>query len=405
MSIHAAAELVAERIRRSEYVEIVAHHDADGIAGGAILAHAIARAGLRFRLRIRREIAASDLAGDREYLLCDLGAGMENLPKETMVVDHHEARFTGDYHVNPRLAGIDGDRELSGAGAAYLVASKLGDNRDLAGLALLGMIGDRQQLIGTNLAIFNDGAANGIILPSRGILLPGRDMTERLLTAISPIIDGVSGDAAAVDAIAGKSGGTGTMDIKPVLSLCVLSALRSHTAGCVEAIYGDTYALQREVIADAHSLAAVIDACGKTGHGDLGAAICLRYSGDLATAWEMTRQHRLDVIAAFRSATKQDAAGSIYEVERCDLASDVADALSCRIKAQAPLAVIAKDGSVCRVSARSPDGTGKDIGAALRSLAQACGGSGGGHRSRAGATIPCANIEAFRKGFSEAMAA
>ncbi|HOX34090.1 MAG TPA: DHHA1 domain-containing protein [Methanoregulaceae archaeon] len=405
MSIHAAAELVAERIRRSEYVEVVAHNDADGIAGGAILAHAMARAGLRFRLRIRREIAASDLAGDHEYLLCDLGAGMENLPKETMVVDHHEARFTGDYHVNPRLAGIDGDRELSGAGAAYLVAGKLGDNRDLAGLALLGMIGDRQQLAGTNLAIFNDGAGNGIILPSRGILLPGRDLPERLLTAISPLIDGVSGDAAAVSALAGKSGGTGTMDIKPVLSLCVLSALRSHAAGCVEAIYGDTYALQREVIADAHSLAAVIDACGKTGHGDLGAAICLRHSGDLAAAWEMTRQHRLDVIAAFHSAATQEAPDRVYEVERSDVASDVADALSCRITAQAPLAVIAKDGGVCRVSARSPDGSAQDLGAALRSLAQACGGSGGGHRSRAGATIPCANIGAFRKGFSEATAA
>lgn len=405
MSIHAAAELVAERIRQSEYVEIVAHYDADGIAAGAILAHAMARAGLRFRLRIRREIARGDLAGDRAYLLCDLGAGMEDLPKETMVIDHHEARFTGEYHVNPRLDGIDGDRELSASGTAYLVASKLGDNRDLAGLAVLGMIGDRQQLSGMNLPIFNDGVANGIITPARGVLLPGRDLSEQLLTALSPIIDGVSGDPAAARAIADTRDRTGATDMKQVLSKSVLAALRTHNAGCAEAIYGDRYMLEREVIADAHSLAAVIDACGKTGHGDLGAAICLRYSGDLATAWEMTRQHRLDVIAALRSAAQQKAADAIYEVERSDLASDVADALSCQVTAQAPLAVIAKDGTVCRISARNPGTAGKDLGRALRSLAQACGGYGGGHRSRAGATIPCANIGAFRKGWPEAVAA
>jgi len=405
MSIYAAADLVAERIRQSEYVEIVAHHDADGIAAGAILAHAMARAGLRFRLRIRREIAAGSIDPDKVYLLCDLGAMMEDLPKDTIVVDHHEARFTGDCHVNPWLAGIDGEYELSASGAAYLVAGKLGDNRDLAGLALLGMIGDRQHLAGMNLEIFNDGAANGIITPARGILLPGRDMAERLLTAISPVIDGVSGDPASVSAITGSRDPAGTTDIKQVMSLCVISALRTLSAGCVEAIYGDTYALEREVIADAHSLAAVIDACGKTGHGDVGAAICLRHSADLSAAWEMTRQHRLDVIAAFHAAVQQDADDGIYEIPRSDVAGDVADALSCRTAAQAPIAVIAKDGDVCRISARSPDGDGTDLGAALRSLAQSCGGSGGGHRLRAGATIPCANAGTFRKGFLKAVAA
>jgi len=58
--------------------------------------------------------------------------------------------------VNPRLDGIDAERELSAAGAAYLVANELGDNRDLAGLVMLGIIGDGQDLAGKNLEIFNE---------------------------------------------------------------------------------------------------------------------------------------------------------------------------------------------------------------------------------------------------------
>ncbi len=405
MSIHAAAGLVADRIRKSEYVEVISHHDADGIAAGAILAHAMARAGIRFRLRVRSEVKSADLARDRAYLLCDLGSGTENLPEETMVVDHHEAHFTGEYHINPRLFGIDGDRDLSAAGTAYLVAGRLGDNRDLAGLTLLGIIGDGQALSGMNLEIFNGGVANGIIAVGRGVRLAGRDLPEKLLTATSPVLDGISGDEPAVREICGNADAGGEYDLRKILSLCVLSAISTHAAGCVESMYGDTYGLEREVISDAHSLAAVVDACGKTGHGDLGAALCLRSSRDTGAAWDLTCRHRLDVIAAFRSALRQDSPFGIYEVERTDLASDIADALACRNSGRGPVAVIAREGTSCRISARCPEGSGRDLGAEIRALALACDGSGGGHLTRAGATIPDDRLDAFRKGWADAVVA
>ena len=105
MSLETAAGTVAEQIRRQEFVEVYAHHDADGIAAASILCHAMLRAGIRFRLRIRQEISLSDLAGDAAYLLCDLGAGMEDLPRDVMVVDHHLPLSEGEFHVNPRLCG------------------------------------------------------------------------------------------------------------------------------------------------------------------------------------------------------------------------------------------------------------------------------------------------------------
>ena len=57
------------------------------------------------------------------------------------------------------------------------------------------------------------------------------------------------------------------------------------------------------------------------------------------------------------------------------------------------------------ISARSPHGVTADLGPLVRNLAAACGGDGGGHHTRAGATIPCDQLEAFVKEWQEALAA
>ena len=64
MPLESIAETVADQIRRQEFVEVYAHHDADGIAAGSILCHAMERAGIRFSLRIRHEVNPAELKGD-----------------------------------------------------------------------------------------------------------------------------------------------------------------------------------------------------------------------------------------------------------------------------------------------------------------------------------------------------
>lgn len=409
MSLETAARTVAGEIRRQEFIEVLAHHDADGIAAGAILCHALLRSGIRFRLRVRAEVAPADLTGDGRYLLCDLGSGRGDLPEETMVVDHHLVQFDGEFHANPRLAGIDGDAELSAAGMAYHVAQALGDNRDLAGLVIPGILGDGQEFRGPNLAIFNEAIANGIIVPDRGILLPGRDMTERWYMATSPYLDGISGNeekiAAIVDAAHDpKVAGNGPR-LDSLLSQVVVTAAPATATGSLTAIYGDTHHLQREVIEDAHALTAVIDACGKTGNGDIAATLCLRSSHDIDRAWEITRQHRLQVIGAVRTARPHDGATGVFEVQGTALASDVADILIRDRTTTAPVLVYAKGSNTCHISARCPAGAKEGIGPLVRRLAESCGGTGGGHVLRAGATIPCDRIGDFSRGWQEAIAA
>jgi single-stranded-DNA-specific exonuclease len=408
MSLESQAETVAAQIRRQEFVEVLAHHDADGISAASILCHAMLRAGIRFRLRVRQDVSASDLSGENAYLLCDTGAGVADLPKTTMVVDHHLPLFEGEFHANPRLAGIDGDRELSAAGTAYFVARKLGDNRDLAGLVIPGIIGDRQEIVGKNLEIFNEAVANGIIVPDRGLTLPGRDMVERWYTATNPYLAEISGNeqlvADFVEQAKDPFSSNKPLMLDVLISRAVLEAAPKASLAGLQGIYGDTYHLQREVIEDAHALAAIIDACGKTGNGDIGATLCLRSSHDIDRAWEITRQHRIRVIEAVRTARPYEGIAGVFEVEDGSVPSDVADILSRDLVPAGPVLVYAKSGSLCRISVRSPAGSTVELGPKVRELASVCGGSGGGHNLRAGATIPCDKIGLFAKGWQEAVA-
>jgi single-stranded-DNA-specific exonuclease len=405
MSLEEASSRMAENFSRHEFVEVYAHHDADGIAAGAILCTALLRNNTRFRLRVVHRISPAELSPDVPTLLCDLGSGLEGLQKEVMVVDHHLPRFTGELQVNPRLEGLDADRELSSAGAAYLVAQHLGDNRDLAGLVMLGIIGDDQELTGPNLEIFNEAVAQALITPGRGCLLPGRDLHERLLYAMHPYLHLISGDEMAVADLIESAVSDGEMQYDELLSFIILRISPFSPAETLSSMFGDRFILEREIISDAHSLTALVDACGKCGRGGLAASLCFRSSDGLSEAWEIAQGHRLQVIRELRSAIEHQNSDGFYEVEEVSVTSDVADALARDTIQKVPVVVAARQGDLCHISVRSPPGFDANIGEETRDAALQCGGLGGGHRKRAGATVSCARMDEFRAALARGLAA
>jgi single-stranded-DNA-specific exonuclease len=405
MSLEAAAGEFAERLLAQEFVEVYAHHDADGIAAASIIGHALLRAGVRFQLKIRRRIPLDELQDAGTALLCDFGSGCEALPPGVMVIDHHVPRFEGSFHVNPRLEGIDGDRDLSAAGTAYIVAQHMGENRDLAGLALVGMIGDDQRCAGMNREICSDGMANGFIAPHRGLRLPGRDLTERLTVAAAPYLHGISGRDTVVEDLVARCTRDGDVDLETLLSAVILTGMPGMSVDAAGRLYGDTYELERELIHDAHTLAAVVGACGEAGSGGLAASLCFRDASRIDEAWEVARSYRLQVIGAIESARRLDETQAIYEVDNPAVTGAVADALARDCVRQTPVVVLARNGDACRISARRPPGSAADMDSLLRTVAAACGGTGGGHESRAGATIRADAVECFTKGILEGVSA
>lgn len=404
MSIESAAVHLAENLREKEYVEIYGHHDADGIAAASILVHALLREDIQVRLRILPRISPDDISSGNATVLCDFGSGLPDLSDNVMVIDHHVPRFEGEFHVNPRLEGIDGESELSASGAAYMVAQHIGDNRDLAGVALLGMIGDHQTIQGPNQDIVNEGMANSFITPGRGMPLFGRDLHEKLYTALHPLLYGIAGESETARSIIDACTMRNEVDMGLLLSDVILKVSPHHNVRSLTSLWGDTWHLERGAVKDAHSMAGILDGCGKSGRGILGVSLCLRSHEYLEEAWETARAYRLRVIEAAQNAHQMNENPYFYEIADAGAISGVADAFSFDGLLTHPVAVMAPQEDWYSVSARCPEGVETDLATLLSDLAGECGGSGGGHHSRGGAKIPREKIECFTSGFREACA-
>lgn len=118
----------------------------------------------------------------------------------------------------------------------------------------------------------------------------------------------------------------------------------------------------------------------------------------------MMAEFRKRVIEAVTASAAKTRDG-VCEVGDPAVASDVADILAFDLDRSGPVLVWARDSEACRFSARCPGMPDLDLGAVVRRLAAENGGTGGGHRTRAGATIGCSETDSFVKGFLEAVAA
>jgi len=70
-----------------------------------------------------------------------------------------------------------------------------------------------------------------------------------------------------VKALLALSGGDGKPDTGLLLSLVLLEVSPHISARAMASLYGDRHGLEKELVPDAHALAAVLDACGRSGGG------------------------------------------------------------------------------------------------------------------------------------------
>jgi hypothetical protein len=144
---------------RDRWVQILHHNDADGLSSAAVLTRAFERRDFEvsrvclekpypavlekvFEERDRL-IVLTDFAGRIAPLISDLNRS-RNL---VLILDHHKAQPATDPQVHlldPELFGLRGDRDITASTTCYLFACTLDEaNRDLAGIAAVGAVGDR----------------------------------------------------------------------------------------------------------------------------------------------------------------------------------------------------------------------------------------------------------------------
>ena len=207
----------ADKLRNLEKkpIRIICHLDSDGLSSASILTKTLSRENLDFSLSIfkgltREAVRMLSMEDYSYYIFADLGTGQLNDINELLhdrtifILDHHELQ--GDskeniYHLNPCLYGIDGGKDICGAGITYLFCKALNEkNKDLAHLAVIGAIGEVQEkkgFTGLNQEILKDAILSGKLEVRTGLRMFGfqtRPIHRVLQYSTDPYIPGVTGD-------------------------------------------------------------------------------------------------------------------------------------------------------------------------------------------------------------------
>jgi single-stranded-DNA-specific exonuclease len=461
------ATACADRLLAADAVLLASHIDADGLTSAAVAAAALERAGLPHEVVFKKQLDESAIASiaDRGYdtvlftdfgsgQLDDIGAHADAGDFEPVIADHHQpADRETAYHLNPLLVGIDGASELSGAGAAYLLARALAaesgqpgldqapatdtsaeTNRDLAALAVVGAVGDMQavegELVGANREIVDEGVDAGVLAEGTDLTLYGkqtRPLPKLFEYATEVQVPGVSGDEAGavrflegLDVALKRAGEWRTWaDLTDAERQTVASALvrRAVTRGVpaekIDSLVGTTYELVAEPtgteLRDASEFSTLLNATARYERADVGLGVCLGdRDGALERARALLANHRRNLSEGLEWVRREgvttagycqwfDAGDAIREtivgiVAGMALGTDGVDP-------NRPIIAFArKNDEETKVSAR---GTGMlvrqglDLSVVMGEAARAVGGDGGGHDIAAGATVPLENKRAF----------
>jgi len=452
------AAACARPLCEAESVLLASHIDADGLTSAAVAATALERAGVPFEVVFKnqlddREIATIAATDHETVLFTDFGSGQldaiaahEAAGDFTPVIaDHHQpADADTEFHLNPLLEGIDGASELSGAGAAYVLARALAaevdtgeptDNRDLAALAVVGAIGDMQavggELVGANRALVAEGIEVDVLAEVTDLALYGtqtRPLPKLLEYGSEVDIPGISNDEAGavaflrdldLDLTDGDGDWRRWADLTDDERRTVVSALvrraieRGVPADQVDDLVGTTYTLTEEAVGtelrDASEFSTLLNATARYERADVGLAVCLgNRDGALERARTLLQNHRrnlsegltwvqergveraehvqyFDAGDAIRETIVGIVAGMALGVEGVDAGRPI-------------IAFAAKSDEETKVSGRGTGrlvGQGLDLSAVMSEAAGAVGGGGGGHDVAAGATIPAGREDEF----------
>jgi len=451
-----ATDLIKKHVENRSFIHVVSHLDADGLAAAGIIGKALARCDAAFRIRIQKwldEKVIDTLSADKPSLMIftDFGSGdLEVLNsklahRELVIIDHHQPVGEADpafVQVNPHLFGIDGSKDLSGAGAAYYVAKALDNtNVDLACTAVVGALGDLQdkyehrKLGGPNALIVEDAVNAGTLKVETDLMFFGREtrpIHEALARTTTPFISGISGEEDKSLALLTSLGITPkkgdkwralrdlSEDEKKRLFNALVDYLVSKglPSDAALSIRGSVYTLTREEpwtsLRDAREFSVLLNATGRMDRPSLGIAVCM---GDRGSALEeanaVLEEYRRTLTKYLNwlmepNTERVEELNNVYVVRGGGVIDDkvigaVSSILSTNLaKPEKPIIAysLVSGENLAKISARAIDPVvrkGLNLGEILRVAAERHLGKGGGHNIAAGAQVPIQELESFVK--------
>lgn len=414
------AKKAVSLLSKHDFARVYTHYDADGISAGAVIVKALLRAGKDFQLTFLKGLNDFEAENEDLQIFVDMGSGygelISNIDGDIIILDHHKP--VGEIkpkrnlaHVNPHLVGIDGTTEVSASGVAYLFAKELGENKDLAPLAILGAIGDKQKFLGINEEILKDAISTGLVEVKPGICLPSGKISKALKMSLEPYLDFYKKDDE-LEEFLRKLGIDGEKDVEELsfeetqrLADAIILRLLKIGAyeGVFEQVVGKKMVLKSLPIQNATSLVDIINSCGRAGETSTALSILLGDEKALRSGLEISERINTEILEEISRRRKEVREGFCIRylvMEDVISTSPIATVLSRYIFPDKPLVVlnIKKDGKV-KVSARTTDKIAQrlDLAEVMRLSALKVNGVGGGHRVAAGANIDKERVEEFLK--------
>ncbi len=407
-----AAEAIARSILHCDSMRVISHNDADGIASAGLICNALLRARIPFQATLLNRLDESVVRGlQGPVVFCDMGSGKPELISrvkgECFVLDHHRPVDTMNcMHLNPHLFGIDGAFELSAAGTVYSVVRQMGDNADLAGLALVGAMGDRQAMIGANRAILDEALASGSVDLKSGLKLSEDGPVEEVFQrSIEPLLD-FTGDPEKAKKFLDDlklKGDLQSLGRDDLARLCTALTLKLLMQGsfAADSVIGEVIRLKREVVENSLELVQLLNACGNRDIPGLGLTICLRDRTALEAARKLAADYKGHILREIKALRERNSVMKnirYLKMENMEAGAVVAGLGIRYLYTDLPLITLNRKDDMVKISARGNKpliSRGLDLSLALRKAAEAVGGAGGGHTIASGASIPPGTEEKF----------
>ena len=422
-----ACSMLKEHIEKDSVIRIISHNDADGISAAAVIANALAEENVQFHTTIiprLKEDTVNQLRSEKYdlFIFSDMGSPFikefNTYKHDVIVADHHQVDDTESesnvIHVNPHLFEIDGSRDLSGAGSAYLTVRDL-DKKHLAYFALVGAFGDMQGqdgFRGVNKLIVDDAVESGTLEIREDLKIVSKasePIFKSLAYTFSPPLPKISGDLDGAREFLERmnlSYGIKFTDMEDEEKDLLKEALISINPD----IFGDCYVVPKEtpMLRDLEEYSYILDACGKNKKQGLGLSIALGEKDQaLDVALKLQRQYRDQIVKGLEWVKKQGAEqlNSIQylysedKVLKSVMGTIASIGLSVELlddsKPVLGLSRLHKDIKISGRTTREMVAKGVNLGKALKDSSNNFNGTGGGHDIAAGAMIPYESKDNF----------
>lgn len=430
--LESAIELMANNFLNASAnreILVISHFDTDGITSAAIMIKTLKHLDKRFSVKIIKRIEDESLINlptDKVIIFLDLASGsLDYLArldlKNIFIIDHHEifqAVPEGMNIVNPQL---NGKEKISASSLTYLFCRHLHEDKELAKLAVLGMIGDcmEKSIDKLNNLIINDGE----VKKRRGLLIypSTRPLNRTLEYCSDPYIPEVTGNTLGVTQLLrdvgltpanGKYKSLIELDDEEMSKLVTAILLKNPKVKNKE-IIGDIFLIKLfNKLEDARELSAMINACSRLGESETAIQFCMESQKAKKKAELMHTKYKQVIISGLKSAAESEKVeGTGFVV--INAKDKIQDTVIGTIASILSNSSIYEEGTIIitmayyddkiKVSSRVVGKTDRNLRELLSSVIAQTGGEIGGHEFAAGCMIKREKesefIEALKKSF------